>query len=172
SRTDDDRRPPLGEARAELAVFLKPLAQAVEALGDRLAGLEGKGLGPGVDLDAGKRTTCLDDVDEERAVLGFLADGLVVEDDAGYGARHRLAGTEKHLAVVAPALLGRGDTDLVEALGDGGGALVGGEDPLARRNHLQSGLSQSFSHECDLPCMSVTDIAGPYNALRRPFPAR
>src|SRR5262249_43687838 len=84
---------------------------------------------------------------------------------------HRLAGTEKHLAVVAPALLGRGDTDLVEALGDGGGALVGGEDPLARRNHLQSGLSQSFSHECDLPCMSVTDIAGPYNGGRRRFHA-
>ena len=38
SVADRDHGAPLREARAELAVLREPLAQAVEALGDRLAG--------------------------------------------------------------------------------------------------------------------------------------
>ena len=89
---DVDHRPPFGEARAEGVVVLEPLAEAVEALGDLLAGGEGEVLGAGVDLDAGHRAGRLDQIDERRAVLGLLADGLVIEDDAGDVGLHRVAG--------------------------------------------------------------------------------
>ena len=46
----------------------------------------------------------------------------------------RALGREEHVAVRAAALLGGLDPDRVEALLDGAGALVGGEDALARRD--------------------------------------
>ena len=61
----------------------EPLAQPVEALGDDFARVERQRLGALVDLDAGNRAGPLDQLDQRRAVLGVLADGLVVEDDAG-----------------------------------------------------------------------------------------
>ena len=50
---DRDHGAPLREARAELVVLRKPFPQAVEALGDRLAGEQGERLRAGVDLDPG-----------------------------------------------------------------------------------------------------------------------
>ena len=48
-----DHGAPLREARAHAGVLGEPLAQAVEAFGDLLAGEAGERLGAGVDLDAG-----------------------------------------------------------------------------------------------------------------------
>src|SRR3546814_5703023 len=106
---------------------LEALAQAVKTLGHGLAGVAGERLGAEIDLDAGDHAGPGDLLHERRAVGGLLADGLVVEDDAG----DVLAGIgrgEQHVAVVAPVLLGRGDLDAVEALLDGGGAFVRGQE--------------------------------------------
>ena len=103
---DVDHRAPFGELGAELAIFDEPLAQAVEALGDELAGAERQRLRALVDLDAGQRARLLDQLDQRRAVLGVLPDGLVVEDDAGDVLRHRLGRAEQQLAIVAAAVVG------------------------------------------------------------------
>ena len=125
-------------------------AQPVEAFGDRLAGAEGQRLGAVVDLDARQRAGGLDQLGQRRAVLGLLADGLVVEDDAGDVVLHRLGGAEQHLAIVAAGVLGALGLDAVEALLDGAGALVGGQDALARRHHGLGHLLQchGFRHGC------------------------
>ena len=99
---DVDDRAPLGEPGAEPAILREPLAQAIEPFGDHLAGAERQRLGALVDLDAGRsQPACLDHLDQRRAVLGVLADGLVVEDDAGDVLRHRVGRAEQQLAVVA-----------------------------------------------------------------------
>ena len=46
-------------------------------------GQNGSGLVPSSTLMPGMRAGLLDDLDQRRAVLGLLADGLVVEDHAG-----------------------------------------------------------------------------------------
>ena len=94
-----------------------------------------QGLRALVDLDAGDRAGLLDQLDQRRAVLGVLPDGLVIEDDAGNVLAHRLGRAEQHLAVVAAVLLGRFDIDGVKALLDGAGGFVGSQNALARRNH-------------------------------------
>ena len=80
---DIDHRAPFGEFGAEPAIFDEPLAQAVEPLGDDFAGAVGERLCALVDLDAGKGAELFDQFDQRRAVLGVLADGLVIENDAG-----------------------------------------------------------------------------------------
>ena len=103
---DVDHRAPFGEFGAEPAIFGEPLAQAVEAFGDHFARAVRQRLDALVDLDAGQRAGLLDQLDQRRAVLGVLADGLVVEDDAGNIFRHRLVGAEQHFAIVAPVVGG------------------------------------------------------------------
>src|SRR3546814_14944918 len=86
------------------------------------------------DRDAGDDAALGQDVDQRGAVLGLLAQRLVVEDDAGdilFGA----GGGEQHLAIVAAVLLGRRHVDAGQALFDGRGAFVGGQAALARRDH-------------------------------------
>ena len=104
------------------------------------------GLAPRVDLDAGDRTGGLHDVDQRRAVLGLLADRLVIEDDAGDVVLHALAGAEQHLAIVAARVLGRGDADGVEALLDRAGAFVGSKDAFAGGNERLGDFRKLFSH--------------------------
>src|SRR6202035_1414234 len=70
-----------------------------------------------------------------RAVLGVLADGLVIEDDAGNIFRHRLLGAEQHLAVVAPAVGGRFHAERVKTLLDGAGGFIGGQDAAPGGDH-------------------------------------
>ena len=111
------------------------LPQAVEAFGDDLARAVRQRLHALVDLDAGERAGLLDQLDQRRAVLGVLADGLVVEDDAGDVFRHRVVGAEQHLAIVAPAVLRAFRADGVEALLDGARGLIGGQDAAARGHH-------------------------------------
>ena len=115
---DIDHGAPLGELGAEIAVLDEALAQAVEPLGDHLAGAERQRLRSLVDLDAGERARLLDDLGQRRAILGLLPDRLVIQDDAGDVFGHRLAGAEHHLAIVAAIVLGVLDADRVEALLD------------------------------------------------------
>ena len=69
--TLDDRvgGAPLDEAGAELAVLGQPLAQSVEALGDRLARRQGQRLGAGVDLDAGNDPLTFEHFDQRGTVV-------------------------------------------------------------------------------------------------------
>ena len=110
-------------------VLLEPAAQAVEALRHLLAGEERQVLRAGVDLDPGDRALRGEHLRERRAVVGALADRLVVEDDAADELLHPGRG-EQELPVEAPVLLVRLDADRVEALLDRPRALVRGEDPL------------------------------------------
>jgi hypothetical protein len=127
---DRDHRTPLGEARTQLTVLGESLAQAVEALGDRLALRVRERLGARVDLDAGNDPFRGEQVRERRSVRGLLPDRLVVEDHSPDVLLGPFGG-EQQLAVGAARLLGRFDADRVEPLLDRPGALVRGEDPLA-----------------------------------------
>ncbi len=138
----------LANLAPELHVLGDAAGEAVEPFGDDLAGTEGERLGALVDLDAGERAGGLDELGQRRAVLGLLADGLVVEDDAGDVALHRLGRAEQHLAIGAAVVLGVLGLDAVEALGDGAGALVGGQDALARRHHGLRHLFECHCHRC------------------------
>ena len=140
---DVDHRAPFREARALLVIFGEPVGELVEADGDEFARAIRQRLGAFVDLDAGDGAGLLDELDQRRAVLGLLPDGLVVEDDAGDVFRHRLAGAEHHLAIVAAIVLGRfSRADRVEALLDRAGGFVGGQDALAGRDHRFRDLVQ------------------------------
>src|SRR5207245_1482948 len=70
---------------------------------------------------------------EWDAVGRGLTDGLVEQDHAA-DELGRTRGGEEHLAVGAAAVLGGLDADALEPLLDRAGALVGREDPFARRH--------------------------------------
>ena len=124
---DGQGGPPLGEPGAQLVVLGEPLAEAVEALRDRLAGRAGQRLHTGVDLDPRHDALGGEELRERRPVVGLLADRLVEEDDAADELLHPL-GREQEIAVGAPVRLGRLDRDRVEALLDRARRLVCGED--------------------------------------------
>src|SRR6185312_7594571 len=128
---DIDHGAPFGEPRAQLVIFGQTLAQAVETLGDGVARKAGQRLGTAIDLDARNSARSLDQIDQLGAVRSALADRLVIENNARDVVLHGVRRTEKKLAVVATAVLGRLHLDGVEALLDGAGAFVGGEDTLA-----------------------------------------
>ena len=132
---DVDHGAPLGEARAELAVFGAALAQPVEAFGDLLVGRSGERLGAGVDLDARQDAVAIEDLSEGAAVARLLPQRLVVEDDAAQVLLDAGRG-EQQVTVGAPILFGGLQRDRVEALLDGPARFVGGEDALAGRHQL------------------------------------
>ena len=109
-----------------------------------------------VHLDAGHRAGRLDQLDQRRAVLGLLADGLVIQDDAGDMVLHRLVGAEQEFAIVAAVLFGVLHADGVEALLDGAGGFIGGQQALARappsswrsRSVRRDSLSYLLSYLC------------------------
>ncbi len=159
---DRVRRAPLREPRAERVVLREPLAQPVEALGDRLALGEREGLRALVDLDPGDDALRLEQLRERRAVVRALADRLVVEDDAAdvlLGAGRR----EEQVAVGAPVVLGVLDSDRVEALLDRAGALVGGEDPLAVGDERAGDLVQLVLGHAE-PLFSPFSVSPEYRA--------
>ena len=140
---DRDHRAPLAEARAERVVLGEAPAEPVEALGDLLPGVPGEVLRARVDLDPGDDALAREELGERRAVVGRLADRLVVEDHAAdvlLEARRR----EEEVPVRAAVLLGRLDADRVEPLRDRARGLVRGEDALvvghdrARRSSFSS----------------------------------
>ena len=142
---DRDHGAPLGEARAEAAVLLEPLAQAVEPFGDRLAGSARERLRAGVDLDPGDDSPPGEEIGEPRPVRRRLAQRLVEEDDAA-DELLQVGRREEHVAVRAPVLLGRFEPDRVEALLDRAGALVGREDAAVVGDELPGGCVQVSSH--------------------------
>lgn len=123
--------PPLGEACPRLVVLLAAAAQGVEPLRGGLAVGAGDVDGALVDLDPRDDVVLLEDVDEGLAVGGFLVEGLLEEDDAGEVGEGG-GGGEEELAEGLPVRLDVLDVDAGETLSDGAGALVGGEDALAR----------------------------------------
>src|SRR4029077_20877535 len=92
---------------------------------------------------------------ERRPVVGLLADGLVEEDDPADVLLDARRG-EEEVAVSAPVLLGRLDTDRVEALLDRARALVGGEDALPLGDERGGGLVQLGARHGDLPVSLVS----------------
>src|SRR5690606_12189613 len=136
-------RAPFGEAGAEAVVLLEPVAQAVQALGDHLARESGQRMGALVDLDAGDDAGILHHPGEGHAVLARLAQGLVEQDRAGDVLAQAGRG-QQHLAVGAAVLLGVLHAHAGEALGDGAGGFVDGDDALARRDHGAGGVGELF----------------------------
>src|SRR6266568_4419426 len=164
---DRVRRAPLREPGAELAVLLEPLAQAVEALGHRLALGVRERLRALVHLDAGDHALRREQLRERRPVVGALADRLVEEDDAAdvlLGGRRG----EEQVAVRAAVLLGRLDADRVEALLDRPAALVCGEDSLPLGDERGRGLVQlGVRHEISLSALSGVPLWPGYNRRSR-----
>src|SRR6266849_9282867 len=128
--SDRDYRAPLRKAHAELPVLLEPAAEPVEPLRDLLARRVGEVLRALVDLDPGDDPLALEQLRERGDVRRGLADRLVEQNHAADVVGGALGG-EQQLAVGAPGLFGRLDTDRVEPLLDRAVALVGGEDALA-----------------------------------------
>ena len=95
---------------------------------------------------------------ERAAVGGLLADRLVEEDHAADEVG-RARGREQHLAVRAPAVLGRLAPDRVEALLDRAAALVGREDALARRDERPRGLVERC-HRCPFVAAYLRTYSG------------
>ena len=79
---DVDHRPPLGETRAQLPVFVQPLAQAVQPLGDLSPGRRASGWVPLSTLMPGMMPSARQQLGEGNAVAGGLAEGLVEQDRA------------------------------------------------------------------------------------------
>src|SRR5690606_1484348 len=149
---DGDDGAPFREAGAQLVVLGQTLAQAIEAFRHFLdfRGRTSQRLRAFVDLDAGDGSGCLDEVDERRAVLSLLTNGLVEQDHARNIVPHRLGRAEQHLAVIAPILLRVLDADRVEALLDGAGAFVGGQDALTGGHHGLCDILELLSHDSRL----------------------
>lgn len=71
----------------------------------------------GVHLDANNNATVFDELGKENAVIRFLVQCFVEEDDSANTAVDALVGCEEQLAVAAPVLLRVLNTDGGEAFG-------------------------------------------------------
>src|SRR5690606_26389037 len=96
-----------------------------------------------VDLDARDHAVVGHVLRERHAVLRRPADGLVEQDRAA-DVLGRVGRGQQQLAVGAAVFLGVLDAHAREALGDGAGGLVDGNDALARRDHGQGGFGKLF----------------------------
>src|SRR5690606_13335972 len=164
---DGDDGAPLGETGAQLRVLLQAVAQAVQALGDQLAGEAGQRHGALVDLDDRDHAGIGHHLGEGHAVAGGLADGLVIEDGAG-DVVAQTRGGQQHFPVGAAVLLGALDADGLETLLDGVGGLIDGDDALARGHHGLGGLGELVDAHGD-----SGGVAGsPALYLLAPAPAR
>src|SRR5579871_1416904 len=137
-----DHRAPLREPGALLVILGQTVGQLIEADGDDLAREAGQRLRTLIDLDTGNRTGLFDQLNQRGAVLGFLPDGLVVQDDAGNAVAHRFGGTEQELTVVAPVVLGVLHADGVKTALDRSGRLIRSKNALAGRHHRICDLVQ------------------------------
>src|SRR5664279_1800500 len=81
---DRNHSAPLGKARAHLKIFVKAIAQSVQAFCDLFTGMARQILGACVHFDAGRDTRLNEDVDKGRPVALPLPDRFVVEDCAAY----------------------------------------------------------------------------------------
>src|SRR5262249_31291892 len=125
---------------------------------DGLAREAGERLGAGIDLDSGDDALLGQVLRKRRAVLGLLADGLVVKNDAA-DRLGRAGRGEQHLAVGAAVRPGRLQPDAVEALLDGAARLVRRENPLALGHH-RAGNARELARIHPLLLRHVTWRAG------------
>ncbi len=144
SGPDIDHCAPLREFRAQLVVLGEPLAQSIESFGNGLAGKTGQRLRSQIDLDAGKHSM-LCEIDRKRyPVLGLLADGLVIHDDAADVFRGTGSG-KQHFPVRAPILFGGFELDGVEAPLDGARAFVSSQNSSTFRDQRARGSAELCS---------------------------
>ncbi len=127
SGADIDHRAPLRKFRAQLVILGEPLAQPIEAFGNGLAGKTGQRLRSQVDFDARQHSMLREIGRERHAVLGLLAQGLVIQDDAADVFRGPGSG-KQHFTIRTPILFRGLELDGVEALLDGAGALVSSQN--------------------------------------------
>ena len=151
ARTDIDHGAPFGKTRAQRMILRQTLAQTVEALGDHLARRASQRFRARIHLDARHGARLGDQLGQRRAVLGFLAQCLVIEDDAGYMLAHRRLGTEQHFAPVPAAVGGRFQLDRVKALLDRAGGLVCRQNALAGRHHAHRGFVERVDIHSHIP---------------------
>ncbi len=103
-----------------------------------------------VDLDARHDAELVQMLRERRAVLGLLAQRLVIKNDAADVIGHVRRG-EQQFTIGATRLFSRFQLDAVEALLDGAARLVGGQDTFAlcdhrARNRLKFTAIHTFLH--------------------------
>ncbi len=122
--------PPLGEARTLGLVLAQAFIEAVQAPGDQIAGGQGQGALALADLHARHDPLGPGRLRDRGAVIGLLTQGLLEQDDAAQ-ALTQARGGDQQGAPCAPRLLGGLHADGGETLGDGGQALVRGQDPPA-----------------------------------------
>ena len=136
---DGDDGAPFAETRAQFVIFLKTLAEAVEALGDFFVGKTRQRFWPEIHLDAGNDALALERFGEGDAIAGFLADGFVEQNDAADDAGRGSGVKEEHFAIGAAIFLGVGNVDGFEALFDGAETFIGGENAFAFGDERASG---------------------------------
>ena len=90
-----------------------------------------------------------EDLAQRGAVVGLLADGLVVQDDAADELGHPRRG-EEHLAVDAADLFGVLDAERLKRFAMVRMALVGGEDALAG-GHQRAGSGLELRDDHRMP---------------------
>ena len=144
ARRDIDHGPPLGEAGAKFAVFFQARTQAIEAFGDNFTGAARQRHRAFVDFDARNGTRRGNDLRQRRSVLGFLAQRLIVKDDAGDIVLHGFGAAEQHLTIVAARVFRGFDTDCVKPLLDRARTFIGGKNAFAWGNHRFRGFFQFF----------------------------
>ena len=141
-----DDRAPFGKAGTQIVIFLQAGGEAIETLGDLFTGKARQIDRTLVHLDAGNGTGSLDHLGERGSVLGLLAQGFIIEDDAGDVVCHGVLGREQQFAVIAAAFFGGDQVDVVKALLDGAGAFICRQNALACRHHGAGNILKPFVH--------------------------
>ena len=125
---------PLGEARTGLVILGTPGTEVVNSLRLSLAVGSGELDDTLVDFDARDNVLGVEHLDERRAVVGALVEGLLEQDDARDALRDALAG-EEHLPEVPSGRLGILNTDGGQALANRPGRFVCRQDALPGGNN-------------------------------------
>jgi hypothetical protein len=155
-------RAPLREARALVLVGAEALREPIEPLGDLVARRPCERDLAGVDLDAGHDALAHRQLRQRRAIVGALAERLLVQDDAA-DERAEPGRRQQQAAVRAPVRLGRLHADRLEPLGDRRAAFVGGEDALA-------GLDQRI--DCRVQALAGVHAAFSFDVIGSADPTR
>src|SRR3989344_40751 len=130
---DLDHRAPLRELCSKLFVLGETFAQAVQPLGDFVAGIQRQRLGAFVHLDPGGDPPARQQPGKGSAVAGALAQGFVEENDAADIALDTVGG-KKYFAVAPAVFFGGLGLDRIETLLDRGTAFVRRQHALLFRD--------------------------------------
>src|SRR5258708_34980585 len=135
TRTDGDRRAPLGETGPEPEIFLQPPSQTVQPLGDLFSRPERKIVDALVHFDSGDDALAREKFGE-RLVAGerALPERLVEQDHPAHEFLYAL-GAEEQIAIRAAVRLRALDPDRFEARLAGTARFVRREQSLALGKH-------------------------------------